>query len=263
MKDILVTILEDDIFSRNWMSLLLVRDWRTRLVGEFTSQVDLCTYLDMGNQNFDILILDVDFLGDDISVASLCEKLVQKQQHPVKVLLIGVHENHRLVSSLSEELVCGYVLKDEVGYSLSWVISLVYDGRWVLTPSVLAMANRLNYVLPENKTIVRGRMSIPGFTDHDAEVARMAIIFSLGRRDLADELKISEQWSYGLVSEIYSKLGLTEILLGEEDLFSYIGENKVIRHHFEEILDQLDTSKKARDLETLAYHLITMPDILD
>lgn len=262
MKDILVTILEDDIFSRNWMSLLLVRDWRTRLVGEFTSLVDLCTFLDQENQNFDIIILDVDFLGDEINVASLCEKLIQKQ-HPVKVLLIGVNANHRFLSALSEELVCGYVLKEEVGYSLSWVISFIFDGQWVLTPSVVAMANQMNYMLPKNKTIIKGRLSIPGFTDHEAEVARMAIIFSIGRRDLADELKISEQWSYGLVSEIYSKLGLTEILSGEEDLFSYIGENKVIRNHFEEILEQLDTSKKARDLETLAYHLITMPDILD
>ena len=143
------------------------------------------------------------------------------------------------------------------------MISLIYDGQWVLTPGVLSMANRMNYVLPKHITIIRGRLSIPGFTDHEAEVAKMAIIFSLGRRDLADELKISEQWSYGLVSEIYSKMGLSEILSGEEDLFSYISENVVIRHHFEEILTQLNTSRKAKDLETLAYHLITMPEILD
>jgi len=262
MKDILVTILEDDVFSRNWMSLLLVRDWRTRLMGEFTSMVDFCAFLDQENQDFDILILDVDFLGDEISVESLCEKLIQKG-HQAKVLLIGVHPNHRLINVLSEDLIRGYILKEEVGYSLSWVISLIYDGRWVLTPSIMGMANRLNYQLPKNKTIVKGRLSVPGFTDHEAEVAKMAIIFSLGRRDLADELKISEQWSYGLVSEIYSKMGLSEILSGEEDLFSYINENVVIRHHFEEILAQLNTSKKARDLETLAYHLITMPEILD
>ena len=27
-KDILVSIMSDDIFARNWMSLLVVRDWR-------------------------------------------------------------------------------------------------------------------------------------------------------------------------------------------------------------------------------------------
>jgi hypothetical protein len=116
--------------------------------------------------------------------------------------------------------------------------------------------------LPSNKLILDGRKILPGFTDHQADVARMAIIFSLGRRDLADELKISEQWSYGLVSELYTKMGLKEILSGEVDLFSYIGESPIIRHHFEEILAQLGSSNKARDLETLAYHVLTMPEIL-
>lgn len=262
MKDILVTILEDDVFSRNWMSLLLVRDWRTRLVGEFSTQTDLCAYLDQQNQKFDILVLDVDFLGDEVTIDLLCEKLTQIRPS-AKILLIGVHPNHHVLSALSHNHVCGYVLKEEVGYSLSWVISFIFDGKFVLTPGVLAMAYRFNFLLPENKAIIKGRSSIPGFTDHESEVARMAIIFSLGRKDLADELKISEQWSYGLVSELYTKMGLTEILSGEEDLFSYIGENKIIRHHFEEILTELNTSKKARDLETLAFHLITMPDILD
>jgi DNA-binding NarL/FixJ family response regulator len=262
MKDILVTILEDDVFARNWMSLLLVRDWRTRLVGEFSTRTDLCAYLDQEHQFFDSLILDVDFLGDEVTIDSICDKVIQSKPS-AKILLIGVHPDRNILKALSHDLVCGYVLKEEVGYSLSWVISFIFDGQFVVSPGVFSMANRVNLQLPDNKTVIKGRLSIPGFTDHEAEVARMAIIFSLGRKDLADELKISEQWSYGLVSEIYSKMGLTEILSGEEDLFSYIGENKIIRHHFEEIMVQLNTSKKARDLETLAYHLITMPEILD
>jgi len=35
----------------------------------------------------------------------------------------------------------------------------------------------------------------------------------------------------------------------------------VILKHLEEILDELGTSKKAKDLETLAFHLLTMPTI--
>jgi len=156
----------------------------------------------------------------------------------------------------------GYVLKGEVGYSLSWMISFAYDGHWICTPGTYSLANSMNLRLPDNRLVLDGRKKIPGFTDHESEVARLAFIFSLGRRDLADELKISEQWSYGLVSELYTKMGLTDIIMGEADLFSYIGENQIIRNHFEEILAEIGTSKKARDLETLAYHLITMPDIV-
>jgi len=259
--DIFVAILEDDVFSRQWMSLMMVRDWRTRLVGEFSNQAELCNYLNNDNLPIDVLILDVDLFSEIFSLEDICEKFSQVSRN-VKILLTGVEPSHRIMRQVENPMICGYVLKDEVGFSLSWVISFVSDGHWVVTPGVSHMANAMGMRLPSNKLILDGRKILPGFTDHEADVARMAIIFSLGRRDLADELKISDQWSYGLVSELYKKMGLADILSGDEDLFSYIGDNPIIRSHFEEIMAQLGASKKARDLETLAFHFLTMPEIV-
>jgi len=260
-KDILVGILEDDVFSQNWMALLLVRDWRTRVVAEFTTRIELCEFLDNNYQSFDVLIVDVDLFGEPFTVDDICENLDERNQ-TAKILLTGVQPDPQIIKHLPEDRVLGYVLKGEVGYSLSWLISFAFEGHWVFTPGTFSLAVSMKHPLPENRLVLDGRKQIPGFTDHESEVARLAFIFSLGRRDLADELKISEQWSYGLVSELYKKMGLAEIISGEEDLFSYIGENQIIRNHFEEIMAAIGTSKKARDLETLAYHLITMPEVL-
>lgn len=260
-KDILVTLLEDDVFSRNWMALLMVRDWRTRLVGEFSTRSDLYHFLETSFQPFDILILDVDLFGEDFTIANIGDVLLQRKNQ-ARILLTGIQPEERIIQQIRHERVCGYILKHEVGYSLSWIIAFVYDGSWVFTPGTMDLAVKMNAPLPSNKLLVDGRKQLPGFTEHESEVARLAFIFSLGRRDLADELKISEQWSYGLVSELYEKMGLSDIISGEVDLFSYIGENPIIRSHFEEIMEQLGTSKKARDLETLAYHILTMPEIL-
>jgi len=260
-KDILVAILEDDVFSQNWMALLLVRDWRTRVVAEFKTRVELCEFLDDEFQTFDLLIVDVDLFGEYFTIKDICENLDERKQK-TKILLTGVEPDDKILKHLPDNRVVGYVLKGEVGYSLSWMISFAAEGYWVYTPGTYSLAISMNRPIPDNRLVLDGRKQIPGFTDHESEVARLAFIFSLGRRDLADELKISEQWSYGLVSELYKKMGLTDILSGEEDLFSYIGENKIIRNHFEEIMDEIGTSKKARDLETLAYHLMTMPNIV-
>jgi len=260
-KDILVAILEDDIFSSNWMSLLMVRDWRTRLVAEFTNRVELCSYLEDSILAFDILIVDVDQFGENFHIDEVCQTLVGNASK-VKLLLTGVLPKASIFRQIDDDRVCGYVLKKEVGYSLSWIISFVYEDRFVLTPGTIALASQIRFPIPKNTLIVDGRKNLPGFTDHEAEVARFAFIFSLGRRDLADELKISEQWSYGLVSELYKKMGLSDILSGEVDLFSYIPENPIILSHFKEIINELGSSKKARDMETLAYHLLTMPDII-
>lgn len=260
-KDILVAILEDDAFSQNWMALLLVRDWRTRVVAEFKTRVELCEFMDNNFQPFDLLIVDVDLFGESFTVNDICENLSERKQN-AKILLTGVAPDAKIIKQLPDERVIGYILKSEVGYSLSWMLSFAFEGHWVFTPGTYSLAINMNLPLPDNRLVLDGRRQLPGFTDHESEVARLAFIFSLGRRDLADELKISEQWSYGLVSELYKKMGLTDILSGEEDLFSYIGENPIIRQHFEEIMEEIGISKKARDLETLAYHLITMPEVM-
>ena len=260
-KDILVAILEDDAFSQNWMALLLVRDWRTRVVAEFKTRVEMCEFMDNNFQPFDLLIVDVDLFGESFTVNDICENLDDRNKK-TKILLTGVEPKPQVLRHIPYDRVVGYVLKNEVGYSLSWILSFAFDGYWVFTPGTYSMAIKMNGLIPENRLVLDGRKQLPGFSDHESEVARLAFIFSLGRRDLADELKISEQWSYGLVSELYKKMGLSDILSGEEDLFSYIGENEIIRKHFEEIMAEIGKSKKARDLETLAYHLISMPDII-
>lgn len=235
----------------------MVRDWRTRVVGEFSTRTDLCVYLENSSAMFDVLILDVDLFGEFFTIHEICQILTSKSQS-AKILLTGIEPDPKIIREIGDERVHGYVLKNEVGYSLSWVITFVHEGYWVLTPGVLNVLLKL----PPNALILDGRKTIPGFTDHEAEVARMAFIFSVGRRDLADELHITEQWSYGLVSELYKKMGLTEIISGEVDLFDYIGESAIIREKFDDIIEQLGASKKARDMETLAYHLLTMPQII-
>jgi len=261
-KDILVAIIEDDLFSRNWMSLLLVRDWRTRVMGEVTSSYELATFLEGTNSRIDILLTDVDIFGGDYNYNDICQT-IKNHDHEMKILCTGVRAEERVFKQIDNEMCCGYILKQEIGYSLGWALSFASDGNWLLTPGTLEAAHRMNYRLPNNKMILSGRKSIPGFTERESEVARLAFIFSLGRRDLADELKISEQWSYGLVSELYEKLGLGDILSGEVDPVAYLGDNTIIQQHFKDIMAQLGTSKKAKDLETLAFHFMTMPDILN
>lgn len=260
LKDILVAIIEDDLFSRNWMALLLVRDWRTRVIAEVTDRQELTNFLANDQSRIDILLVDVDFFGQVFNFTEIYQEMA-KHQKQYKVLCTGVKADKHILKQLNTETCCGYILKHEIGYSLGWALSFAAEGNWLFTPGTFDLANKMNFNVPVNKMILKGRSHFPGFSDHETEVARLAIIFSLGRRDLADELKISDQWSYGLVSELYTKLGLGEILSGEVDPLLYLGNNPVLQFHFREIVDQLGTSKKARDLETLAFHLLTLPNI--
>ncbi|HNW95616.1 MAG TPA: hypothetical protein PKL60_05450 [Anaerolineaceae bacterium] len=254
-KDILVAIVSDDIYARNWMSLLLVRDWRTRVVSEITCHADFARLNEPGQPQPDLFLVDLDSYRDNPSMLTTLNELVGKR---ARILCVGTQVIPNVFLRLDAHLFAGYLLKNEISSSLAWAITFAYEDKTVFTPGVMDFLQDDTYKMPANKMIIRGR-SFPGLTDRQEEIARLAIVFSIGRRDLADELKISDQWSYGMVSELYSRLGLEELFTGEIDPSHFVWDDPVILEHLEEILDKLGDSKKARDLETLAFHLLTMP----
>jgi len=197
-KDILVAIVSDDIYARNWMSLLLVRDWRTRVIAEITCHADFEKLREPGHPSPDLFLVDLDSYRDNPTMVSSLNEQAGKQ---TKILCVGTQVIDSVFFRLNPRIFAGYLIKSEISSSLAWAITFAYENKVVFTPGVLDALKNNPYELPANKLIISGR-SFPGLTDRQEEIARLAIIFSIGRRDLADELKISDQWSYGMVSEL-------------------------------------------------------------
>jgi DNA-binding NarL/FixJ family response regulator len=260
-KDILVAIICDDYFSRNWMSLLTVRDWRTRVVAEVDDPFQLTDLRSDNYQKIDLVLLDLDHLREPAQLFQILWQRLKKLS-PAKVLCVASRTDPRTFSYIKAESFAGYLQKDEISSSLGWALSFAAEGKQVYTPSALQACFEANFS-PCKPYIVLQARPIPGLTPRQSETARLAIIFSIGRRDLADELTISEQWSYGMVSELYDKLGLPDLFTSKETPYSFINEDPVIKARLDDILEQLGNSKKARDLESLAFHLITMPVIIE
>lgn len=257
-KDILVSIMSDDIYARNWMSLLVVRDWRTRLVAEMDCQADPFALLSQNDQRCDYLVVDLDTLSSNPSLLSTLNNQ-DNIKKPLKIIGISSRVESRFLSRLNPELLSGYLIKEEIGNSLGWAITFAAEDKIIFTPSTSNAAYELALKLSKEKMILKKRLQ-EGITDRQKEIARLAIIYSVGRRDLADELKISDQWSYGMVSEIYDKLGVEDLFSGEETSLLLLQDDPKITKKLDKIIDDLGSgSKKARDIETLAFHLLTMP----
>jgi hypothetical protein len=154
---------------------------------------------------------------------------------------------------------CGFILKNEIRYALGWAIALADEQQWIITPGLETYVRGLAR-LPHT-LVLDGRKTVHDLTEHEAEVARLALIFSMERRELSDEIKITADWSYGLVSAIYRKLGMEEILSGEVDPQEYLGRQFAENPRFKEMLKQSVKMRKKNDLETLAFHILCMPEI--
>lgn len=258
-KDILVSILSDDLFSLNWMSLLIVRDWRTRVFteGELINPLQVNEVETI--QHVDVVVADIDSFVQNSNLFTNLNKYLTENPSLI-VVGVGSRIEPLFFQRIPSNNIGGYLLKSEISSSLGWAVSFAYKGSLIFTPGAHQAAFAQGYSSTKPIRVVKSR-NYPGMTDRQSEIARLAIIFSVGRRDLADELKISDQWSYGVVSELYEKLGLNDLADDKDVIFSSLENDPIIKIHIDEILAELGTSKKARDLETLAFHILTLPEI--
>ena len=260
-REIRVLIVEEDPFAINWMALILARDWRTQVTGEALSIADTLELIRNSKERIDLLLLDAD-LATPSGMLKLKDGL--KSHRETRVLLVGNSASLATWKGANQNpLLVGYILKEEIRFSLAWAADFATDGHWVATPAVQDLASSQGMHLPEGWLVMDGRRQISNFTQHETDVARLALIFSMERRELADELSISDDWGYGLVATLYKKLGLEELLTGEVEASTYLGSHPAIKERLKAILAGLNHSKKAKDLETLAFHLLTMPELLN
>ncbi len=268
IREVRVLLVEDDFYARSWMEMLLRRDWRTKVVGEADQVRGLALLLQelrAGQTRVDLALIDTDILAAGGRLPEMLE-MVARQLPQARVLLSGVRPNPGVAQAPGVGQFGGYVLKDEIRYALAWAVSLVVEGHFVLTPGVRDLFGPGN-PLPAGSLVLDGRNPVANFSKRDADAARLAFMFSMERRDLADELEISEEYSYGLVSSLYEKMGLNDILKGEASPEQYFGSHPAVQAHIRETLESLrgkepgGMAHKIKDKETLAFHLLTLPEI--
>jgi hypothetical protein len=180
---------------------------------------------------------------------------------PPRILCTGIKPNLAVLRQMQHPAFAGYVLKREIGYSLAWAVSMAIDGAWVITDGVQALAFAENVPLPRPCMVLEGRSHIEGLTQRQADVARLAFLFSIERRELADELGVGDDWGYQLVSAVYESMGIKDFLTDETLLQDTFGSSAVMLSFVERIRQDMKGSGKSKDMETLAFHIITMPDV--
>jgi hypothetical protein len=258
-----IAIVENDPFARNWMALLAARDWRTRLAGEFDELLKIIPLLNQKASVVDLILLDTDNPRGEDWIPQILSA-ISGMRHPPAVLCTGIRASSEVLSRLDHPCFVGYILKNEINFSLAWAIDIGLTGKWVVTEGVRSLAADIRFALPHPCVVMDGRKTLQStLSKHQAEVSRLAFLFSMERRELADELGIVEDWSYGLVSQIYEQLGVKDIINDEESVQSYFGDQPMIQAHIEKIRAAGKNSIKAHDLETLAFHIITMPEMVE
>jgi len=262
-KDINVLVVEEDLYSRDMMTMLLTRDWRTRVVGELHSYDLINDFLSQPMQPLDVILIGLETPADQDWPFKVIEDL-QRLPDPPVVLYAGTNLESRLTRDLDKPTFGGFLLKSEVAYSIASAVALTFRGNCVITPGVRDLARNQTFTKPV--LVIDGSHKVINFSRRESEIIHLGILFNMSQRDLADELLIGTDWISETMSNIYEKLGLREILNSEVPLDLYF-EDEVVLAHFERILENVkETSttgklRRAPWMPTLAFHLLTVPEV--
>lgn len=262
-RELNVIIVEDDPYARDFMSMLLRRDWRTRVVGEFSSLsgMELKQALRAQQPQVDILILDTEVANDENWPSKVVQMTRVLPRPPLIIFTCTSPEPHVLERILDGKG-AGYIAKNEILYALATTTTAAARGYFVITPGVLIVAGRLE--LPKQTLIMDGTMPVANFTAREKDLVRLGLLFNLAQRDIADDLIISTDFVAEVMGQVYEKLGVRDILDGDKELKNFFQDEKV-QERVQTILDQYTSNgqrvgRKAPGMATLAFHLLTVPE---
>jgi len=262
-----VVVVEDDPFARDQLLNLFNRDWRTEVVGEFDSfsKKAFEDYLSNPNNKIDTVILDTEVPWNPtwpIEAFKIINSLVQ----PPKIIFLCTVPIVRFWNDIliNYNFYGGYLVKQEILYSIASAVALTAHGYIVSTESVQNL--RAPFYSKSNMIVVDGTQSIYGFTKREQEILRLGILFNHSHRDIENELFISRDWISEILGSIYEKLNIKEIVSGEVPLNTVFNDEAVISRAQKilELYQDKSSGKSLRKtpwLSTLAFHILTMPEI--
>ena len=256
-----VTIMSGDPFVRMSIHKLLATDWRTQVLNICSDPGSLSKTQSTIKQA-DFLVLDIN--PEDQSLYTTYLKRHGDKNWFFKNTVIITNQAQTFDKSLfTSHQVRGILIKNEIMFGLAWALDFAHRGYWVMSPGIENELVYRNIPLPHNHMVLRSDPSLYCFSPRQLEAIWLGIILGLDRRIIAREMDITEGTSYGLISAVYRRLGVDELLNGEAELEDYIPEQGTIKNALASAQSQVlaSGSTHIRDKSELVFHLLTCPDL--
>lgn len=265
-----VVVIEDDPLSRDMLLNLLSRDWRTRVAAELDSLSEnrLIKLLNEESSQIDTVIVDTEMpRWPDFPIRVF--EIITELENPPKTLFLCTVPKPRFWNDvlINYDFFGGYLAKHEILYSIATAVSLVEDGYIVVTSAVDQMSAPI-HLSGKKVLLLDGTKNLIGFTPREIDIIRLGILSNHSHRDIEDELIISRDWISKNLSAIYRKLGIQELISDQESIDLHFS-HKAIATRVDKILKHFSPSSNPTNLRqtpwlaTLAFHLLTLPDIRD
>lgn len=193
-----VMLADDHILCREGIRQLLEFDGSIEVVGEVSDGEDCLEKLSLIKP--EVLLLDINM--PKINGIEVLER-IRKNNIPVKVLILTVHNEIDYLVRAVDIGVDGYILKDSESAELKRAIKCLVNGESYIQPSLIPALN--------NRLISRDtdKEKINLLTKREMEVL-IQVASGMFNKEIATNLKISERTVKNHISNIFKKIDVND-----------------------------------------------------
>jgi len=252
-----IVIIDKDPFSRNWISQLLMRDWRTQVVYEADSIKGFSLAIEGKElQRIDGVVVNLDNFQMDTNCLN---NLFMMSSCSTKILLVSTNEFSEFLDFINKENFGGYLIKSEVEISIAWAMIKAIQGYFIISKTIEDSLFQSGIMLNKNILVFDGIEASEFLTESENRNAHLAFVFSMSRGNMADELTITPKSSWTLISTLYGALGIKDLLLGDDWINFNLDQDCIINDHVVSVRNKRSDTSNAATKETLAFHVYTKP----
>lgn len=203
-KNFKVLIVETDFYARNAINSYLAWDRRTRVTARLQNLDELAVYLQdtIEPEHPDTILLDDQLLnGPEYALAAI--KRI-RSQCDAEVIVMARHPMELIALAVREAGAAGYVIRDDVGLQVSWMIVWARDYPFIVTPKAAL-------IFPDAAILPDGRI-FPALTDRVRQALMLCVIEGMSAELAADEMGLSPHTIRTYIKQGYSIMEATDTL---------------------------------------------------
>lgn len=189
---------DDHVLVREGIKHLLEYDGSVEVIQEANNGVECIEKL--ADVNPDILLLDINM--PDMNGIEVLEEL-KRREHPVKILILTVHNEIEYLIRAVDIGADGYILKDSGTAELKQAITTILNGESYIQPSLLpALNSRLI-----NRDVDKKKLE--SLTKRELEILTQ-VAGGMFNKEIAINLNISERTVKNHISNIFKKIDVSD-----------------------------------------------------
>jgi DNA-binding NarL/FixJ family response regulator len=203
-RDVLVYIVEQDIYARQAIASYLSWDRRTRVVGRAGTVHEMFAHLqaDPIQAHLDAVVLDTRLAADAPGLEAAVE-LISRRLPDTSVICLAHYPDRDQAAAAARGGACAFLTREEVGVGIANAVRFALYGPFVITTDVCDLCGTNAQAVSPSLRVLPSRRHYPRLTERIEQALWLCVLEGLPAELAAEEMGVSTNTVRSYIKEGY------------------------------------------------------------